>query len=238
MEPLLKLERVSSFIESFHILQEISVEVYAGEAVVILGRNGAGKTTTLRSIMGMLPAVSGLIELAGCSLLDMPAYKIASLGIGYVPEDYGVFDLLTVEENLRLAMRKRDKATLERQAYVLDVFPDLKKALPRLASTLSGGQRQMLSIARALLNENKIILIDEPSKGLAPIIVEKVRDALLEIKKNSTLVLVEQNFALACAVGDRYYILNEGFSVRSGKVVDISNDVELQKKYLGIVSAC
>ncbi len=237
MNPLLKIVNLSSFIGPFHILQGVSLEVFPGEAVVVLGRNGAGKTTTLRSIMGLVPPKEGILELDGTSLMGLPPQAICHLGVGYVPEDYGVFDFLSVEENLKIAMWKEDKTTMERQDYVLDLFPDLKIAFKRFASTLSGGQRQMLSIARALLNENKIILIDEPSKGLAPIIVEKVRDALLEVKKESTVILVEQNFDMACAVGDRFYILNEGRTVENGKVDDLYKDLELQKKYLGVVSA-
>jgi branched-chain amino acid transport system ATP-binding protein len=232
---VLKLENISSFIGPFHILQGVSLEVYPGEAVVILGRNGAGKTTTLRSIMGLVPPSDGSIILNETNLTNMPTHKISRMGIGYVPEDYGIFDALTVQENFKLAMWKEDKPTLQRQDYVLDLFPDLKIAFKRFASTLSGGQRQMLSIARALLNENKIVLIDEPSKGLAPIIVEKVRDALLAIKSTSTVVLVEQNFEMACAVGDRYYILNDGRTVKDGQISDLYSDTELQKKYLGVV---
>lgn len=235
MKPVLKLENVSSFIGPFHILQGVSLEVYPGEAVVILGRNGAGKTTTLRSIMGLVPPREGTVVLDDTPLAGLPPHKISRLGVGYVPEDYGVFDALTVKENLKLAMWKEDSATLQRQDYILDLFPDLKIAFKRFASTLSGGQRQMLSIARALLNENKIVLIDEPSKGLAPIIVEKVRDALLAVKSTSTVILVEQNFEMACAVGDRYYILNDGRTVIDGLISDLYCDMDLQKRYLGVV---
>lgn len=237
MEPLLKLDKVSSFIGAFHILQGISMEVFPGEAVVVLGRNGAGKTTTLRSIVGLVPPRGGQILLDGVSLRGMPTHLAVKRGIGYVPEDYGIFDFLTVEENLLIAMWKEDSATLARRDHVLDLFPDLKVSYRRLASTLSGGQRQMLSIGRALVNDNKVILIDEPSKGLAPIIVEKVRDALLEMKAECTIVLVEQNFDMACAVGDRYYIINEGRTILDGMVQDLYGDEELQRKYLGVVTA-
>lgn len=235
MKPLLKVDEISSFIGPFHILQGVSLLVYPGEVVVILGRNGAGKTTTLRSIVGQVPPAKGEISLDGVSLVNMPPHLAIRQGIGYVPEDYGVFDLLTVEENLSLAMRQRDKATLARHEEVLDIFPDLRLAFKRLAMTLSGGQRQMLSIARALLNENKILLIDEPSKGLAPIVVERIGKVLQSLKHKSTIVLVEQNFALACAVGDRYYILNEGRSVQHGSIDDLMNDVALQQMHLGLM---
>jgi len=234
LKPVLNLEEVSSFIGPFHIVQGVSLTVFAGEAVVVLGRNGAGKTTTLRTIMGLWRLAGGKIELLGQSLAGLPTHVIARRGIGYVPEDCVVFNMLTVEENLQIAMHRRDAETRNRLAYALDLFPDLKIAFRRFAANLSGGQRQMLAIARSLINDNKIILIDEPSKGLAPIIVDKVAQALIEVKKRSTLILVEQNFPLACAVGDRYYILDSGKSVQSGTVSELEADEQLQNKYLSI----
>lgn len=233
MKSLLKVDDVVSYIGLYTILQGVSLEVNHGEAVVILGRNGAGKTTFLKTIMGLVKTRSGSIVLDGKSLVGRPTYDIAKEGIGYVPEDYGVFDLLTVEENLKIAMWKQDKETLDRLAYVLDLFPDLKIAYKRMASTLSGGQRQMLSISRSLVNKNKIILIDEPSKGLAPVVVERLCNALQQIRKDTTILLVEQNFALACAVGERYYIVSEGRTVDNGLVKDLVKDTELQRVHLG-----
>ncbi len=234
MIQLLKTAELVSYIGSYTILQGVDISVDQGEAVVILGRNGAGKTTFLRTVMGLVKTRSGSISLDGKSLVGMPTYAIQKLGIGYVPENYGTFDLLTIEENLRLAMWKEDKETFERRDYVLDLFPDLKVAYKRNSKTLSGGQRQMLSIARALVNKNKVLLIDEPSKGLAPVIIEKLALALNEIKKTTTILLVEQNFALACAVGQRYYIINEGKTVENGFIRDLVTDKELQAKHLGI----
>lgn len=234
MKSLLKTENLVSYIGPYTILQGVDIEVGHGEAVVILGRNGAGKTTFLRTVMGLVHTRSGVLELDGQNLAGMPTYAIQKLGIGYVPENYGTFDLLTVEENLRLAMWKEDAETMERRDYVLDLFPDLKVAYKKYSKTLSGGQRQMLSIARPLVNNNKILLIDEPSKGLAPVIIERVALALREIKKNTTVLLVEQNFALACAVGERFYIINEGKTVENGAMEDLIKDKNLQAKYLGI----
>ncbi|QNO13885.1 ABC transporter ATP-binding protein [Alkalicella caledoniensis] len=234
MKSLLKTEDLVSYIGPYTILQGVSLEVSQGEAVVILGRNGAGKTTFLKTVMGLVQTRSGTIELDGKNLVGMPTYEIQKQGIGYVPEDYGIFDLLTIEENLRLAMWKEDADTFARRDYVLDLFPDLKIAYKRLAKTLSGGQRQMLSIGRALVNKNKILFIDEPSKGLAPVVIERLAMALNDIKKETTVLLVEQNFALACAVGERYYIINEGKTVENGKVSDLIKDKELQAKHLGI----
>lgn len=234
MTSILKTTDLVSYIGLYTILQGVNVEVQKGEAIAILGRNGAGKTTFLKTIMGLVNTRSGSILLEGESLVGKPTYHIAKMGIGYVPEDYGVFDELTIEENLKIAMWQEDHETLARRDQVLDLFPDLKVAYKRLAKTLSGGQRQMLSIARALVNDNKIILIDEPSKGLAPVVVERLGLALREISKEKTILLVEQNFSLACAVASRYYIIDEGRSVHNGTIKELIKDTELQAKHLGI----
>ncbi len=235
MTTLLKTENLVSYIGLYTILQGVTMEIQQGEAVAILGRNGAGKTTFLRTIMGLVHTRSGSIILGQDSIVGKPTYEIAKLGIGYVPEDYGVFDELTIEENIRIAMWKENQETFDRRDYVLDLFPDLKTAYKRLAKTLSGGQRQMLSISRSLVNENKIILIDEPSKGLAPVVIERLGLALKEISKHTTILLVEQNFALACAVADRYYIINEGRTAENGQIRDLIRDTALQRKHLGVV---
>ncbi len=234
MDQLLKAQDVVSYIGPYTILHGVSLEVGHGEAVAILGRNGAGKTTFLKTVMGLVKTRSGILELDGKSVTGMEPHLIQRMGIGYVPEDYGIFDLLTVEENFRIAMWKEDKETLERRDYVLDLFPDLKLAYKRFARNLSGGQRQMLSIGRALVNDNKILLVDEPSKGLAPVIIESLAQALIEIRSHTTVLLVEQNFALACAVGQRFYIINEGRTVESGLMEDLVKDKELQALHLGI----
>lgn len=235
MTTLLKTENLVSYIGLYTILQGVTMEIQQGEAVAILGRNGAGKTTFLRTIMGLVHTRSGSIILGQDSIVGKPTYEIAKLGIGYVPEDYGVFDELTIEENIRIAMWKENQETFDRRDYILDLFPDLKTAYKRLAKTLSGGQRQMLSISRSLVNENKIILIDEPSKGLAPVVIERLGLALKEISKHTTILLVEQNFALACAVADRYYIINEGRTAENGQIRDLIRDTALQRKHLGVV---
>lgn len=234
MKPLLEAKNLVSYIGPYTILHDVSIEVQPGEAVVILGRNGAGKTTLLKTIMGLVQTRSGTLELDGESLVGKPTHAIQRRGIGYVPEDYGIFDLLTVEENMRIAMWKEDAPTRERRDYVLDLFPDLKLAYKRYAKNLSGGQRQMLSVGRALVNENRILLVDEPSKGLAPVIIEKLAEALREISTHTTVLLVEQFFALACAVGQRFYIINEGRTVESGTVPELIENKELQALHLGI----
>lgn len=231
---LLKVENLVSYIGLFTILQGVSVEVEQGEAVAILGRNGAGKTTLLRTIMGLVKTRSGSIVFDGQSIVGKATHKISRMGIGYCPEDYGVFDALTIEENLMLAKHESNAETEARIEYIMDLFPDLRQAYKRLARTLSGGQRQMLSVGRSLVNDTRLILVDEPSKGLAPIVIEKMALALKEISKKSTVLLVEQNFNMACAVADRYYMIDEGCTVHSGLMRELAEDKELQQRHLGL----
>lgn len=234
MDTLLKVENLQTYIGQYHILQGVSFEVKRGEVTVLLGRNGAGKTTTLRSIMGLNPPSHGKVRYKDCELQGLPTYKIANLGIGYVPEDQGIFKDLTVEENMRVAMKKQDEETLERMEWTLQLFPDLKKFWRKAGGLLSGGQKQMLSIARAYLNDNQLLLIDEPSKGLAPIMVEKVMESILEMKNQTTIVLVEQNFMMASTIGNQFYIIDDGRTVYSGSMSELKDDEQLKRKYLGI----
>lgn len=231
---LLKVEQIETYIDQHHILQGVSLEVPAGEVTVLLGRNGAGKTTTLRSIMGLTPPAKGRILFQGEPIHSLPTHSIVRKGIGYVPEDQGVFGDLTVAENVKVAMRKEDRETRDRLAWTLDLFPDLKSFWDRKAGNLSGGQKQMLAITRALVQDHKLLLIDEPSKGLAPVVVDKVTEALKEIKDHTTIVLVEQNFAMASAMGDRYYILDNGQTKVSGAMLELAQDEDLKRKWLGI----
>jgi branched-chain amino acid transport system ATP-binding protein len=231
---LLKVSDLVSHIGLFTILDGVNVEIQQGEAVAVLGRNGAGKTTFLRTIMGLVKTRSGIIEFDGQSLIGKPSHKISRLGIGFCPEDGGVFNELTIEENLILAKHHENSETSARIEYILELFPDLKLAYKRTALTLSGGQRQMLSVGRSLVNETKLILIDEPSKGLAPIVIEKMALALKEISKRSTIILVEQNFHMAEIVTDRYYIIDEGHTVHDGLINDLAQNEELKQRHLGL----
>lgn len=231
---LLKVKDMETHIGQYHILQGVNLEVPEGHVTVLIGRNGAGKTTTLRSIIGLTPPTKGSVEFNGEIIHGLPPYTIAHKGMALVPEDQGIFSALTVEENFRLAMHKEDKETIDRKNWILDIFPDLKPKLKLKAGSLSGGQKQMLSISRSLVNDNKLLLIDEPSKGLAPIIVETLANAIKQIKDHTTVVLVEQNFWLASAVGERYYIIDDGQTVQEGVMADLIRDKELQKRYLGI----
>lgn len=234
MNPHLKVENIQTYIEQYHILQGVSFEARKGEVTVLLGRNGAGKTTTLRSIMGLNPPSTGKIEFNGESIVGLPTYSIAAKGIGYVPEDQGIFGELTVEENMKVAMKKENEVTNERLAYILELFPDLKKFWKRAGGNLSGGQKQMLSIARAYVNNNDLLLIDEPSKGLAPIVVEKVMESIQEMKSKTSIILVEQNFFMASTIGDRFYIVDDGRTVHHGEMKELKENEKLRKQYLGI----
>jgi branched-chain amino acid transport system ATP-binding protein len=234
MSELLKLNAVETYIGQYHILQGISLEVKKGEVTVLLGRNGAGKTTTLRTIMGLNPASKGAITYKGEDIQRLPTYLVAKKGIGYVPEDQGIFADLTVEENMKVAIQKDNQETKDRMDWVLDLFPDLKKFWKKPGGLLSGGQKQMLSIARAYINNNELLLIDEPSKGLAPIVVEKVMESIVQMKEQTTIVLVEQNFMMASTISDCFYIIDDGRTVSHGVMNQLKQDPDMRRKYLGI----
>jgi len=231
---LLKLDQVETYIGQYHILQGVSFEVPKGEVTILLGRNGAGKTTTLRTIMGLNQASKGLIQYKGEEIKGLPTYTIANKGIGYVPEDQGIFAELTVEENMKVAVKKENDETRQRLDYILDLFPDLKRFWKKPGGLLSGGQKQMLSIARAYVNDNELLLIDEPSKGLAPIVVEKVMESIQQMKEKTTIILVEQNFMMASTIGDSFYIIDDGRTVSNGPMKILREDEEMRRKYLGI----
>ena len=234
MSNILKLENVETYISQYHILQGISFEAKTGEVSVLLGRNGAGKTTTLRTIMGLTPAAKGSIIFDGNDITKLAPYEIANSGIGYVPEDQGIFAELTVEENMKVAIRKETEAIMQKQDYILELFPDLKKFWKKHGGKLSGGQKQMLAMARAFVNDSKLLLIDEPSKGLAPIVLEKVMEAITEMKKHTSILLVEQNFMMASRIGDTFTLIDDGRTVRSGAMSSLIEDEQLKRKYLGI----
>jgi branched-chain amino acid transport system ATP-binding protein len=234
MTDLLELENVHTYIGQHHILQGISLRVRPDVVTVLLGRNGAGKTTTLRTVMSLLHPRRGAVRFDGRSIHGLAPYAIARLGIGYVPEGQGIFATLTVDENLRVARIVDDSRAGERLGRVLALFPDLERFRHARAGTLSGGQKQMLSIARALVNPNRLLLIDEPSKGLAPIVIEHLTEALREMKREVTILLVEQNLALAEAIGDDFVLLDDGRTVQAGSMAALAGDPALKQRYLGI----
>jgi len=233
-DAILSLKEVNTYIAQHHILQGVTLDVTAGRPTVFLGRNGAGKSSTLRAIIGLNPVTSGEIHLDGLPIQDRKPYDIARLGVGFVAEDRAVFYNLSVEENMRLSMFEENEQAWNRLDTVLGLFPDLKRLWRTNAGLLSGGQKQMLAIARAFVNDHRILLIDEPSKGLAPIVVDQVGESLLQIKDQTTIILVEQNFHLASLVGTDYFILDDGRVVHQGLMEDLVGDQELKQKYLGI----
>ncbi len=236
-ETILKSEGIHTFIGQHHILQGVSFEAKADAVTVLIGRNGAGKSTTLKTIMGLLPASDGKILFKGKEIQARKPYDIARLGIGFVPEHMGIFTDLTVEENMQVAMLREDSATAERLERVLEMFSALRDFWRAKAGILSGGQKQMLAIARAIVNDTSLLLIDEPTKGLAPIIINALIDAINQIKQHSVVVLVEQNFYMASSVGDHFYIMDDGRVVHSGIMEELVKDEELQSRYLGISKA-
>ncbi len=234
MSDVLEVDDVHTDIGQHHILQGVSLRVRADAVTVLLGRNGAGKTTTMRTVMGVLPPRRGAVRFEGRPIHGRAPHAIARLGIGYVPEGQGIFATLTVEENLRVAMRAEDAESRERMRRVLDLFPDLGRFRGARAGTLSGGQKQMLAIGRALVNPIRLLLIDEPSKGLAPIVVEHLIAALEAMKRVTTVVLVEQNFAMASRLGDDCYVMDDGRTVYAGPMAALAADRGLKQKYLGV----
>ena len=235
---LLSLRGVHTHIGAYHILHGIDLEVPEGQVTMLLGRNGAGKTTTLRTVMGLWPASRGEIGFAGQALHSMPTPDIARLGIAYVPEAMGIFTDLTVQENMVLAARgarhagELDSARLE---WIFSLFPALRKFWLYPAGKLSGGQKQMLAIGRAIVEPRRLLLIDEPSKGLAPAIVRNLISALRELKaQRTTVLLVEQNFTVAKALGDRVAVMDNGRVVHRGAMAELAEDQALQQRLLGL----
>ena len=234
MSALLTLSGVHTHIGRYHILQGVDFAVPEGATTMLLGRNGAGKTTTLRTIMGLWRASAGTIRFAERGIEKDATPDISRAGLAYVPETMAVFSDLTVRENLVLAAR--DAALDEtRLNWIFGFFPALKRFWLSRAGTLSGGQKQMLSIARAMVEPRRLILIDEPTKGLAPAIVAALVECLTEIKRaGTTVLLVEQNFRVAQAVGDHVCVMDNGRIVHAGAMADFAADEGLQQKLLGL----
>jgi branched-chain amino acid transport system ATP-binding protein len=231
--PVLVIDNIHTFIGQFHILEGVSVSVPQGSITVLLGRNGAGKTTTLKSVMGITPPNAGSIRFNGEALAGKASNAIAQLGIGFVPEHRAIFRDLTVRENLQIAERKRGDLA-RRGDLIFDLFPDLKRLYALPGGQLSGGQQQMLAVARALVPDNKLLLIDEPSEGLAPVIIEQLMRAIARLTDHAAVLLVEQNFRVASRLATQYVIIEEGQSVAHGSMADIVKDEALIQRYLGV----
>ena len=232
-EPLLALSGVHTHIGQYHILQGVDFIVPAGGITVLVGRNGAGKTTTLRTIMGLWKPSKGSVRFAGRELGGLATPEIAMAGIAYVPETMAVFADLTVEENLVLAARM-GPIDLKRLDWIFALFPAMKKFWNSPAGVLSGGQKQMLAISRAVIEPRPLILIDEPTKGLAPAIIEGMILAFQELKRETTILLVEQNFRFASSLGDTVAVMDDGRIVHRGGMADFAADEDLQSRLLGL----
>lgn len=229
---LLQLQNIHTFIGQFHILEDVSLEVPAGSIVALLGRNGAGKTTTLKTILGLTPPRQGQVIFDGQEIQGRRSYEIAAMGIGFVPEHRAIFRDLTVLENLKLAERRKGEFA-RKESFIFTLFPDLKRLIKLPGTSLSGGQQQMLAVARALVPNNRLLLIDEPSEGLAPVIIEQMMSAIQKLSFESTVLLVEQNFLVASRLASHYYLMDEGRTVQQGKMADLVQDKATIQRYLG-----
>lgn len=236
--PLLKMEAVQTHIGAYHILHGVDLDVPRGQLTMLLGRNGAGKTTTLRTIMGLWQASQGRIVFDGQNIADKSTPEIAQLGIAYVPENMGIFADLTVRDNMLLAARQAKRAEHideKRLEWIFNLFPAIKKFWMHPAGKLSGGQKQMLAVSRAIVEPRKLILIDEPSKGLAPAMIANMIAAFRELKQtDTTILLVEQNFNFAKQLGDTVAVMDDGKIVHRGLMADLAQDDELQTRLLGL----
>ncbi len=229
MSKVLRVDEINTFYGESHILQGISLEVKDG-IITLLGRNGAGKTTTLKSIIGLTPPRKGKILFNGEEITGLQPFQIARRGLGYVPENREIFSTLTVLENLKIAMARQGRWTLER---IFDLLPILEKRKAHRGKSLSGGEQQMLSIARALIGNPTLLLLDEPSEGLAPLIIRAITDLIRSIQEEGIFILlVEQSLEVAKKVSDYSYIMDEGKMIYSGPIEKILNDESLMKKYL------
>jgi len=233
-EPLLSLSGVNTHIGQYHILHGVDFAVERNSLTMLLGRNGAGKTTCLRTIMGLWRASAGEIRYEGRDVTRLPTPDLARLGIAYVPENMGIFAGLTVEENVRLAARAGEPEA-KRLEWIYSLFPAMKTFWRSLAGNLSGGQKQMLAIARAIVEPRKLLLVDEPTKGLAPAIIANMVEAFRELKRTDTTILVvEQNFNFARSLGDAVAVMDSGRIVHAGRMDALAADAELQTRLLGL----
>ena len=230
---ILRLDDVHTNIGQYQVLHGVSLNVPEGGVYVLLGRNGAGKTTTLRTIMGLWRARSGAIVFRHHDITNLHTSDIARLGIAYVPENMGIFGGLTIEENMRLASHTGD-FDADRLKRIHDLFPAMKKFWNKPAWALSGGQKQMLAISRAIIEERDLILIDEPTKGLAPAIIHAMMEAFREIASDCTILLVEQNFMFASSLGSGVSVIDDGRIVHSGKMTELVEDSDLQGRLLSL----
>jgi branched-chain amino acid transport system ATP-binding protein len=228
---LLEIRDIHTYYGESHVIEGVSLDIEENEVVALLGRNGVGKTTTLRSILQLTPPREGHVRFRGEDVAGLRTHEVTERGMGWIPEGRRIFTQLTVEENVRVATPQGGNVD-DALGVAYSTFPDLEGMSDRSAGTLSGGQQQMLAIARGLVGDNDLLLVDEPSEGLAPQIVEAVADALRNAAENTTLLLVEQNLPLALDLADRFYLLDNGQVVEQGETADVSADDTDLTRYL------
>lgn len=234
---MLKVENLNAWYDRSHILQGVSLEVNQGEIVTLMGRNGAGKTTTLRALMGLLAKRSGSASIDGSSFLDLPAHERYHLGLAYVPEDRRIVPGLTVKENLELGViAKKNRGDMNVLVdEIAEIFPRLKERLNQDGTSMSGGEQQMLAIARAMIGKPKVILLDEPSEGIMPVLVEEMFELFKSLKSQGlTILLVEQSVQQALKISDRAYILDQGEIVFHDTAIHLLENEEIQQKYCAV----
>ena len=229
---MLEIREIHTYYGTSHILFGISLDVKEGEAVCLLGRNGAGKTTTFRSIIGLTPPKSGSIKFHGTEIIGKPSYRIAQMGIGFVPDTRRIFPDLTVRQNILVARREKGKAVWNLEA-IYALFPKLRELDTHMGTQLSGGEQQMLTIARTLMTNPQLLLLDEPGEGLAPLVIQAMKEQLGEIKKlGTTMLICEHNVGLATALSDRAYVMDKGTIRYQGTIPELQKNEEVRKKYL------
>src|SRR6201996_2289919 len=234
---MLQVQNLNAWYGSSHVLQDVSIDVAQGEIVCLIGRNAAGKTTTLKSVMGLLDKTRGSVTFKGQELLGRPAHTRFALGLAYVPEERRIVQGLTVRENLRLGLvasphKKQEAARIKE---IAEIFPRLAERLDQEAVTMSGGEQQMLAIARAMISRPDLIMLDEPSEGIMPVLVDEMFALFRNMKANgTTILLVEQNVELALGIADRAYVLDQGEVVHQAKAADLLADDEIKERYCSV----
>ena len=229
---MLEIREIHTYYGTSHILFGISLDVKQGEAVCLLGRNGAGKTTTFRSIIGLTPPKKGSIKFKGQEIIGKPSYRIAQMGIGYVPDTRRIFPDLTVRQNILVARREKEKAIWNLET-IYALYPKLRELDTHMGTQLSGGEQQMLTVARTLMTNPELLLLDEPGEGLAPLVIQAMKEQLGEIKKlGTTMLICEHNVGLATALSDRGYVIDKGTIRYQGTIEELQKNEEVRKKYL------
>ncbi len=229
---MLEIKEIHTYYGTSHILFGISLDVQQGEAVCLLGRNGAGKTTTFRSIIGLTPPKKGSIKFKSREIIGKPSYRIAQMGIGFVPDTRRIFPDLTVRQNIMVARREREKAIWNLET-IYALYPNLRELDKHMGTQLSGGEQQMLTVARTLMTNPELLLLDEPGEGLAPLVIQAMKVQLGEIKKlGTTMLICEHNVGLATALSDRGYVIDKGTIRYQGTIEELQKNEEVRKKYL------